>query len=68
MYFLNQAGFLFIADESIYLHSHFGKKLSFSCKAQYSYILWPSNFSLICMLEINSYNCIYGDIYNYTYK
>ena len=44
------------------------KKLCYSYKAQYSHILWSSNFSLMCMLEINSYNCTYGDIYNYAYK
>ena len=36
------------------------KKLCFSYKAQYSHILWSSNFSLICMLEINS---VYMEIF-----
>lgn len=44
------------------------KNLCFSNKAQYSHILWSSNFSPMCMLEINSYNCTYRDIYNYAYK
>ena len=44
------------------------KNLCFSYEAQYSHILWSSNFSPMCMLKINSNNCTYRDIYNYAYK
>lgn len=68
IFFLNQISFLFIGDGSISLHNHFGKKkLCFLIKLNTHTSYGPA-ISVLCMLEINSYNCTYGDIYNYAYK